>query len=118
MKHDGELIKSLVFDDRGLMPAIVVDQAGQVLMLAYVDQEAVRRTLRDGETWFYSRSRQEYWHKGATSGNTQEVLSIEVDCDADALLIRVHQRGSGACHTGSYSCFARALATNGAVDEL
>jgi phosphoribosyl-AMP cyclohydrolase len=110
VNHDGKLLEGLVFDDRGLMPAIVVDDHGQVLMLAYVDQEAVDRMLRDGETWFYSRSRKEYWHKGATSGNTQEVLTIDVDCDADTLLIRVRQRGSGACHTGSYSCFTRRLA--------
>ncbi|MGC9155032.1 MAG: phosphoribosyl-AMP cyclohydrolase [Ferrimicrobium sp.] len=110
IEGDEELIPELIFDSRGLMPAIVVDEEGQVLMLAWVDQEALRRMLRDGETWFYSRSRQEYWHKGATSGNIQEVLSISVDCDADTLLIRVHQHGQGACHTGTYSCFSRLLA--------
>lgn len=110
IEGDEKLIPELIFDSRGLMPAIVVDEEGQVLMLAWVDQEALRRMLRDGETWFYSRSRQEYWHKGATSGNIQEVLSISVDCDADTLLIRVHQHGQGACHTGTYSCFSRSLA--------
>ncbi len=110
IEGDEKLIPELIFDSRGLMPAIVVDKEGQVLMLAWVDQEALRRMLRDGETWFYSRSRQEYWHKGATSGNIQEVLSISVDCDADTLLIQVHQHGQGACHTGTYSCFSRSLA--------
>ncbi len=112
MNFDDKLMERLVFDDRGLMPAIVVDDRGRVLMLAYVDREALDRMLRDGETWFYSRSRQEYWHKGATSGNTQEVLTIDVDCDADTLLIGVRQNGSGACHTGSYSCFTRGLAAS------
>jgi phosphoribosyl-AMP cyclohydrolase len=104
------LVQALHYDDRGLMPAIVVDEADQVLMLAYVDAEALTRMLRDGETWFYSRSRQEYWHKGATSGNTQKVVSIVTDCDQDTLLIRVNQRGAGACHTGTYSCFTHPIA--------
>jgi phosphoribosyl-AMP cyclohydrolase len=108
----------LVFNDQGLIPAIVIDEAGQVLMLAYMDVEALRRTIRDGETWFYSRSRQEYWHKGATSGNTQELLAIVTDCDADTLLVRVRQRGVGACHTGSYSCFTRPLRDTGVLHDV
>ncbi len=104
------LVGDLRYGERGLMPAIVIDEGGRVLMLAYVDAEALSRMLRDGETWFYSRSRQEYWHKGATSGNTQKVLSILTDCDSDTLLIRVRQNGAGACHTGSYSCFTHAIA--------
>ncbi|WP_298208318.1 phosphoribosyl-AMP cyclohydrolase [Ferrimicrobium sp.] len=110
IEYDDELLASLVFDGRGLMPAVVVDDEERVLMVAWVDEEAIRRMLLDGETWFYSRSRQEYWHKGATSGNTQKVLAIVVDCDADTLLIRVHQNGGGACHTGTYSCFTRMMA--------
>jgi phosphoribosyl-ATP pyrophosphohydrolase/phosphoribosyl-AMP cyclohydrolase len=99
----------LVFDAQGLAPAIVQDaEEGDVLMLAYVDQEAVRRTLATGTTWFWSRSRREYWNKGATSGNTQKVVEVRYDCDADALLILVEPAGP-ACHTGRRSCFYRTL---------
>lgn len=100
---------ALVFDAQGLAPAIVQDaEDGEVLMLAYVDQEAVRRTLATGTTWFWSRSRGEYWNKGATSGNTQKVVEVRYDCDADALLILVEPVGP-ACHTGRRSCFYRTL---------
>jgi phosphoribosyl-ATP pyrophosphohydrolase/phosphoribosyl-AMP cyclohydrolase len=97
------------WDERGLVPAVVQDAAtGQVLMLAYMDQEALRQTLETGETWFWSRSRGELWHKGATSGNTQHVVDVRLDCDADALLVRVRPAGP-ACHTGQRSCFYRPL---------
>jgi phosphoribosyl-AMP cyclohydrolase len=99
----------IVFDDRGLAPAIVQDAAtGRVLMLAWVDAEALRRTLDSGTTWFWSRSRREYWNKGATSGNTQKVVEVRYDCDADALLMLVEPAGP-ACHTGEVSCFYRAF---------
>jgi phosphoribosyl-ATP pyrophosphohydrolase/phosphoribosyl-AMP cyclohydrolase len=89
-----------------LLPVIVQDAAsGRVLMLAYADEEAVRRTRASGEAWFWSRSRQEHWHKGATSGNTLAVEEIRDDCDGDALLYRVRPSGP-ACHTGAESCFA------------
>ena len=89
--------------------AIVQDaETGRVLMLAWMDAEAERRTRESGEAWFWSRSRQEYWHKGATSGNTLAVEEIRDDCDGDALLVRVRPAGP-ACHTGSLSCFAPAL---------
>jgi phosphoribosyl-ATP pyrophosphohydrolase/phosphoribosyl-AMP cyclohydrolase len=92
-----------------LRPAIVQDaQTGRVLMLAWMDAEAERRTRESGEAWFWSRSRQEYWHKGATSGNTMAVEELRDDCDGDALLLRVRPAGP-ACHTGSVSCFAPAL---------
>jgi phosphoribosyl-AMP cyclohydrolase len=105
----GASTEGLVFDARGLAPAIVQDaEDGDVLMLAYVDQEAVRRTLATGTTWFWSRSRGEYWNKGATSGNTQKVVEVRYDCDADALLILVESAGP-ACHTGRRSCFYRTL---------
>ena len=95
------------WDERGLLPAIVQDAAtGQVLMLAYMDEESLRRTLETGETWFWSRSRGELWHKGATSGNVQRVVDLRLDCDADALLVRVRPAGP-ACHTGRQSCFHR-----------
>ena len=97
------------FDERGLVPAVVQDAVThQVLMLAYMNEEALAKTVESGETWFWSRSRSELWHKGATSGNTQRVLSISVDCDGDTLLVRVEPRGP-ACHTGETSCFFRSL---------
>ncbi|MCS7178862.1 MAG: bifunctional phosphoribosyl-AMP cyclohydrolase/phosphoribosyl-ATP diphosphatase HisIE [Anaerolineae bacterium] len=99
----------IAWDERGLVPAVVQDaRTGQVLMLAYMNAEALARTLATGETWFWSRSREELWHKGATSGNTQRVVEIRYDCDADALLVRVEPRGP-ACHTGHPTCFYRSL---------
>jgi phosphoribosyl-AMP cyclohydrolase len=93
----------------GLIPAIIQDdETGEVLMVAYMDEEALRRTLTTGRTWFYSRSRNEYWCKGETSGNKQYVRRVFYDCDADAVLVRVKQIGP-ACHTGSRSCFYREL---------
>jgi phosphoribosyl-AMP cyclohydrolase len=104
---DPEVVDALAWSRDGLIPAVVVDEAGTVLMVAWMDREALARTARDGTTWFYSRSRQEHWHKGDTSGARQEVREIVTDCDSDTLLVRVRQRGTGACHTGSYSCFTR-----------
>jgi phosphoribosyl-ATP pyrophosphohydrolase/phosphoribosyl-AMP cyclohydrolase len=93
------------FDERGLAPAVVQDaRTREVLTLAYVNEESLRRTLADGETWFWSRSRAELWHKGATSGNTQRVVELKLDCDGDALVILVEPRGP-ACHTGARGCF-------------
>jgi phosphoribosyl-ATP pyrophosphohydrolase/phosphoribosyl-AMP cyclohydrolase len=95
--------------DGELRAAVVQDaDTGRVLMLAWMDAEAERRTRESGEAWFWSRSRQEYWHKGATSGNTMAVEELRDDCDGDALLLRVRPNGP-ACHTGSLSCFAPAL---------
>jgi len=94
----------------GLIPAIVQDyNTGRVLMLAYVNQESYDFMLEKGETCFYSRSRQELWHKGATSGNVQKIRHMAFDCDNDTLLIQVEQSGVGACHTGSYSCFGEEI---------
>ena len=88
-----------------LIPAIAVDvNTKQVLMLAYMNKESLRKTLETGYTWFWSRSRQEFWNKGATSGHLQKVVSIYSDCDNDTLLVNVEQTGV-ACHTGAYSCF-------------
>jgi phosphoribosyl-ATP pyrophosphohydrolase/phosphoribosyl-AMP cyclohydrolase len=90
---------------KGLAPAVVQDaETNQVLMLAYVNEESLNRMLEDGRTWFYSRSRQKLWNKGETSGNYQNLVSIDVDCDGDALLLRVIPEGP-ACHTGAVSCF-------------
>jgi phosphoribosyl-ATP pyrophosphohydrolase/phosphoribosyl-AMP cyclohydrolase len=97
------------WDERGLIPAIVQDATTrQVLMLAYMNAEALRLTLETGEAHFWSRSRQEMWHKGATSGNVQRVREVRVDCDADTILLLVDPAGP-ACHTGEVSCFYRVL---------
>ncbi|MED3561580.1 bifunctional phosphoribosyl-AMP cyclohydrolase/phosphoribosyl-ATP pyrophosphatase [Bacillus sp. MUM 116] len=94
------------FDEKGLVPAIIQDAGTkEVLTLAYMNEESLKKTLETGETWFYSRSRQELWHKGETSGNTQSVVSINYDCDQDALLVLVYPKGP-ACHTGAVSCFS------------
>ena len=99
------------FDPQGLIPAIVQDSSTkQVLMLAYMNTESLNKTLETGQTWFWSRSRQELWHKGATSGNTQRVVEIYFDCDSDALLVLVEPAGP-ACHTGKTSCFHNLLTT-------
>jgi phosphoribosyl-AMP cyclohydrolase/phosphoribosyl-ATP pyrophosphohydrolase/phosphoribosyl-AMP cyclohydrolase len=95
------------YDANGLVPAIVQDaETQEVLMLAFMNAESLRLTLEKGETVFWSRSRGELWHKGATSGNIQRVVQVRVDCDADALLIRVQPAGP-ACHTGERTCFYR-----------
>ena len=100
------ILSQLRYDDRGLIPAIVQDYLdGTVLMLAWMNVESVQKTLDTGETWFWSRSRQELWHKGATSGHIQKVKSFRYDCDRDALLVGVEQVGDIACHTGERSCF-------------
>jgi phosphoribosyl-AMP cyclohydrolase len=109
---DDELVKAVDFmkDADGLVPAIVQDATdGTVLTLAYMDAEALRRTLDSGRSWFYSRSRQEYWQKGETSGDRQYVREVRMDCDGDALVVLVDQHGRGACHTGERSCFFRTV---------
>ena len=98
-------ISMVKFDERGLVPAIIQEESGQVLMLAYMNEESLKKTIETGYTWFYSRSREKLWQKGETSGNVQEVREISYDCDGDTLLVKVHQTGV-ACHTGTYSCFS------------
>lgn len=106
------------FDDNGLVPAIVQDaRTKEVLTLAYMNEESLEKTKQTGETWFYSRSRQELWHKGATSGNTQRVVSITADCDQDALVVSVIPNGS-ACHTGARSCFNETVVENEKVASV
>jgi phosphoribosyl-AMP cyclohydrolase len=106
MKTD-ELVAAIHFDERGLVPAIVQDvETLQVLMMAWMSAESVRQTLACGETVFWSRSRQALWHKGSTSGNTQVVVELRVDCDGDTLLVLVRPAGP-ACHTGAATCFYR-----------
>jgi len=99
----------LQFNEAGLIPAIVQDAASkQVLMMAWMNAESLRLTLAQGETWFWSRSRQELWHKGASSGNGQRVCEVRYDCDGDTLLVLVEPAGP-ACHTGEVSCFFRSV---------
>lgn len=98
-------IDELNFDERGLIPAIVQDaRTREVLTLAYMNEESIARTIETGETWFWSRSRNELWHKGETSGNTQSVVALHSDCDNDAIVVLVNPAGP-ACHTGARSCF-------------
>ncbi|HEQ60475.1 MAG TPA: phosphoribosyl-AMP cyclohydrolase [Firmicutes bacterium] len=107
------LFDELKKDPQGLVPAIVQDnQTGEVLMMAYMNEEALEKTIATGKTHFYSRSRNKLWLKGESSGHIQEVKQILVDCDSDTLLLRVKQQG-GACHTGYYSCFYRRLEPDG-----
>jgi len=102
----------------GLIPAIVQDYyTGRVLMLAYANQESYDFMKEKGETCFWSRSRQELWHKGATSGNVQKIKHMAFDCDNDTLLIQVEQSGEGACHTGSYSCFGEETGIFNAIEK-
>jgi phosphoribosyl-ATP pyrophosphohydrolase/phosphoribosyl-AMP cyclohydrolase len=106
---DASVIDEVAFDDKGLVPCVVQDwRTGEVLTLAYMNREALERTLSSGETHFWSRSREELWHKGETSGNVQRVRSLRYDCDADALLALVDPAGP-ACHTGERTCFYRTL---------
>ena len=97
------------FGADGLVTAVVTDvKTGEVLMVAHMNDEAVRRTIETGEAWYYSRSRKALWKKGESSGHVQRVLELRVDCDQDALWLKVEQQGPGACHTGRRSCFYRA----------
>ncbi len=108
---------SITFDDRGLVPVVAQDaRTGEVLMLAWANAEALRLTHETGRAHYWSRSRASLWAKGETSGHTQEVVDVRVDCDADAVLYRVRQAGP-ACHTGERSCFHRVVAEEGALDE-
>jgi phosphoribosyl-ATP pyrophosphohydrolase/phosphoribosyl-AMP cyclohydrolase len=106
-------VERVEFDENGLVPVVAQDAVtGEVLTLAYANREALEKTLEDGEAYYYSRSRSELWRKGATSGNTQKVVEVRLDCDGDALLYMVEPRGP-ACHTGEESCFFSSLAGEG-----
>ena len=112
------MIQNLKFDEQGLITAVVQDDAtGEVLMVAYMNAESLARTMQTGETWFWSRSRQELWHKGATSGHTQQVVDVRLDCDGDALLVRVNPNGP-ACHTGERTCFFRGANESEQLDRV
>lgn len=108
-------LDEIKFDERGLVPAIVQNaKTREVLTLAYMNEESLARTIETGETWFWSRSRNELWHKGETSGNTQRVVSLALDCDRDAIVVLVDPAGP-ACHTGAVSCFETPAVQNGSL---
>ncbi|MFP3917730.1 bifunctional phosphoribosyl-AMP cyclohydrolase/phosphoribosyl-ATP diphosphatase HisIE [Lysinibacillus telephonicus] len=112
------MIEGLKFDEKGLITAVVQDaQSKEVLTVAYMNEESLQKTLETGETWFYSRSRNELWHKGETSGNTQKVISIKADCDKDALVVEVLPAGP-ACHNGTTSCFTETVLENDRVGSV
>lgn len=112
-----EELDAITYNADGLVGAVIQDGAdGTVLMFAWMNADSLERTLSTGRTWFWSRSRQEYWCKGETSGDRQYVREVRYDCDADCLLVVVDQEGSGACHTGARSCFYRAFGGSGVDD--
>jgi len=111
-------LDALKFNSEGLIPVVVQDAgSGEVLMVAWMNREAVVRSLQTGQTWFYSRSRKQLWHKGATSGHVQIIREVYHDCDADTLLLRVDQQGV-ACHQGERSCFHNRLQQDGEIERL
>ena len=104
-----DFLKDIKYDEKGLVPAIVQEiDTREVLMLAYMNEESLKKTIETKQTWFFSRSRQGLWNKGETSGHIQEVKSLYYDCDADTILVEVKQNGV-ACHTGEYTCFYNKL---------
>lgn len=108
-----ELISKIKWDDAGLVPAVVQDvQSKEVLMMAYMNRESLQLSVETGVTWYWSRSRNELWNKGATSGHTQRIVSMAYDCDGDTLVVKVEQKGP-ACHTGRYSCFFNPVEVSG-----
>jgi phosphoribosyl-ATP pyrophosphohydrolase/phosphoribosyl-AMP cyclohydrolase len=112
------ILEKAKFGADGLIPAVVQDaRTREVLTVAYMNREALQLTLERGETYFWSRSRRQLWHKGETSGNSQKVMEVSLDCDQDALLVEVEPRGP-ACHTGSYSCFGAEPEIEGVLQEL
>lgn len=113
--HQAIPVDKIRYDERGLVPAIVQDYLdGTVLMMAWMNQESLQKTLETGDTWFWSRSRSQLWHKGETSGHLQKVRSLRYDCDSDCLLVTVEQIGDVACHTGERSCFHQVDGTKAA----
>jgi phosphoribosyl-AMP cyclohydrolase len=114
-----KIIDSLKFDDKGLIPAVVQDwKDNAVLMVAYMNKEAVKRTLETKRATFWSRSRQSFWVKGVSSGNIQEVKEFYYDCDSDCILLKVNQIGGAACHTGHRSCFFTKVVANGGTEII
>jgi phosphoribosyl-AMP cyclohydrolase len=115
---DPAALAAVRYDDDGLVPAIIQERgSGRVLMMAWMNVDALRQTLATGRTWFWSRSRQQYWCKGETSGDRQYVREAYYDCDGDTLLFVVDQEGKGACHTGAFSCFFRSFDPDASVPD-
>lgn len=115
---DLTFIDGLKYDKDGLIPCVAQDaETGEVLMVAYMNKDSLRDTVEKGLASYWSRSRQKYWVKGETSGNTQEVRELRIDCDGDCVLIKIKQNGGSACHTGMRSCFYRKLGETGLVED-
>ena len=115
---DFSFLDELKYDQSGLIPCVAQDaETGEVLMVAYMNRDSIRDTAEKGLASYWSRSRQKYWVKGESSGNTQEVLEIRFDCDKDCVLIRIKQNGGAACHTGMRSCFHYKLTDSGLVED-
>ncbi len=118
MKNIDEIIGKLKFDEKGLVTAVAQDhETGEILMLAFMNEESFRRTVETGQAVYWSRSRKKLWHKGEESGNVQIVKEIYVDCDADAIVLKIKQVGGAACHTGHRTCFYRRIEDEGLVEE-
>lgn len=119
MKKASKIIRFVKFDEKGLVPAVVQDyKDGTVLMVAYMNRKSLLYTLKNKIACFWSRSRQELWIKGKTSGNIQKVTELFLDCDADCLLVKVRQVGGAACHTGYRSCFYRKVTANNTLETI
>ncbi len=118
MKNIDEIIGKLKFDEKGLVTAVAQDhETGEILMLAFMNEESFRRTVETGQAVYWSRSRKKLWHKGEESGNVQIVKETYIDCDADAIVLKIKQVGGAACHTGHRTCFYRRIDNEGLVEE-
>lgn len=117
MKEIDEIIARLKFDDKGLLTAVAQDyRTGEILMLAHMNEESFRKTVETGEAVYWSRSRKKLWHKGEESGNVQKIKELLIDCDGDAIVMKIEQVGDAACHTGNRSCFYRKLENGALID--
>ena len=117
MKEIDEIVSQLRFDDKGLLTAVAQDyRTGEILMLAHMNEESFRKTVETGEAVYWSRSRKKLWHKGEESGNVQKIRELLIDCDGDAIVMKIDQVGDAACHTGNRSCFYRKLDNGTLID--
>jgi phosphoribosyl-AMP cyclohydrolase len=117
MNSIDEIVAQLKFDDKGLLTAVAQDhKTGEILMLAHMNEESFRKTVESGEAVYWSRSRKKIWHKGEESGNVQKIKELLIDCDGDAVVMKIEQVGDAACHTGNRSCFFRRLENGTLVD--
>ena len=117
MNNIDEIVAQLKFDDKGLLTAVAQDhKTGEILMLAHMNEESFRKTIESGEAVYWSRSRKKIWHKGEESGNVQKIKELLIDCDGDAVVMKIEQVGDAACHTGNLSCFFRRLENGTLVD--